>query len=151
MLKQAREEGYLVFEKDEGADNWTCTLTRERFEEVRSMVQEDSATQTAAHAGLRGKAADKTTELGAAFRQMTREEKTEHLSQLREALRASNERVEEYQRTEAEYLPYTTLNGRVEFMWWYESRDVSANAGGPDGDYQALPSGTGAAPQLSSS
>ena len=152
VLKQAREEGFLVFERDEATDAWSCSLTRERFEEVRSMVTEDAATQTAAHAGLRGKSADKTTELAAAFQHMDRSEKLDHVDKLREALRDSNAQVEQFQRTEAEYLPYTTLNGKVDFMWWYESRDVSASAagGGPDGDVQALPSGTGAAPQLPS-
>lgn len=134
VLKQAREEGWLLFEKDAAADAWICSLTRERFEEVRSMAQQDAATQTAAHAGLRGQAAEQTTENSSAFEHMTVDEKRQHLAQLQTALRSSNERVERFQRTEVDYLPYTTLHGKVDFMWWYESKDVSNTAPGGGAD-----------------
>jgi hypothetical protein len=128
VLKQAREEGFLVFEKDVGANTWVCSLARERFEEVRTIVITDSANQTAAQAGLRGRAAERTTESSTAFEAMDATDKVTHVAQLRDALRASNQRVERFQRTEVDYLPFTTLNGKVDFMWWYESRDVSAEA-----------------------
>ena len=144
VLKAAREEGWVLFEKDESTQSWTCSLTRERFEEVRHMVNEDAATQTAAHAGLRGKAADRTTEISTAFEHMSEAEQGEHLRKLREALKASNAMVEKFQRTEVDYLPYTSLNGRVEFMWWYESRDVSNQAAAGASDAQALPGSTDA-------
>lgn len=142
VLKQSREEGFLSFEKDPATDAWTCTLTRERFEEVRQQVVGQAANQTPAQAGLRGRAAEKTAELSTAFESMDREAKLDHLAKLREALKETTSRVERFQRTEVDYLPYTTLNGKVDFMWWYETKDVSTSRDEAlDGPAAALPVG----------
>lgn len=123
VLKQCRDEGWIAFEKDPITDTWLCQLTRERFEEVRqaSISKADRQMNTTT---LKGQAAQKTAENADKFQALTSEQRDAHLAKLREQLRATSPELQKFERTEVDYLPYTDLNGKVTFMWWYESREV---------------------------
>ncbi|EPY38986.1 hypothetical protein AGDE_04943 [Angomonas deanei] len=123
VLHQARSEGYVSFEKDPLTQKWVCHLARERYEEVVRMVS--ARTESLDHYGkLRGAAASETTEFAANFNEMNEEAKREHLAFLTEQVKETTQRLKKFQRTEIDYLPYTDLNGKVNFMWWYETVDV---------------------------
>lgn len=124
VLHQARAEGFISFEMDSVTQRWVCHLTRERFEEVRAIVAaKASATETITN--LRGHAATETAALSLRFQDMNNEMKMSHLRQLSEQVGTTTEHLRKFQRTEIDYLPYTDLNGKVNFMWWYETVDVS--------------------------
>lgn len=128
VLKQCREEGFIYFDRDAVTDGWICHLTRERFEEVKEIAKTTAQNATPASINvLRGSAVSETTASGEAFQNLTLEEQDQHLKQLEEAVAATNESVRYLQRTEVEYLPYTDLNGKVNFMWWYDVRDASSD------------------------
>jgi hypothetical protein len=125
VLRQCREEGFVAFEKVAGTDSWQCLLTRERYEEVRAMVAalpESGATPMSA--GMRGEAAEQTAASAEGFRSMTEDDKRKYLDDLRRRVAETTESVSQYQRMEADYLPFTDLNGKVKFMWWYEVREA---------------------------
>lgn len=139
VLQQARNEGFVTFEKDAVTQQWLCHLTRERFEEVRAIVAaKTEATEN--YSGLRGAAATETSELAASFHSMNEEAKREHLRLLSEQVTETSRHLRKFQRTEIDYLPYTDLNGKVNFMWWYETMDVK--------ETQALPTGEDEQSQL---
>lgn len=127
VLKQAREEGFVTFDKNE-RDEWTCTLCRERYEEVRRIVNHRNETG-ATMSSLRGSSVAETSEYSQTFQEMNDEARAEHLKLLQEQVALTSEKLRKFQKTEIDYLPYTDLNGKVNFMWWYESRDQSAKAG----------------------
>lgn len=135
VLKQAREEGFLSLEKiASSADNtavvdWHCVLSRERYGEVKQMVAKVADASTIASAsGLRGGNITETTESLNAFRELNEEAKKEHKTMLEKQVAETTEMLRKFQRTEIDYLPYTDLNGKVQFMWWYEARDRSNRA-----------------------
>lgn len=138
VLQQARAEGFVAFEQDAGTQAWLCTLTRERFEDVRAIVaaKTEAAEQ---YAGLRGAAAAETADIAARFHEMDEQTKEKHRKLLQEEVRQTTQRLRRFQRTEIDYLPYTDLNGRVNFMWWYESSDVTEAL--PEGDVHSRDSG----------
>lgn len=123
VLQQARAECFVTFEKDAVSNRWVCHLTRERFEEVRSIVGAKTESQ-AVYSGLRGASATETSAYSESFRAMNEEAKQEHLRQLNEQVAETTQQLRKFQRTELDYLPYTDLNGKVNFMWWYETSDV---------------------------
>jgi hypothetical protein len=126
VLKQCRDESFIFFEKDKVTDAWVCSLTRERYENVRTMVHSLNAEQqTPLDAGLRGAAAEETTAFAGEYESMDEGAKKEHVTQLRRALEQSSSAVQQFQRSEVDYLPYTDLNGKVKFMWWYDVKDVA--------------------------
>jgi hypothetical protein len=135
VLKQAREEGFLSLEKivtsteESAAVDWHCVLSRDRYAEVKQMVAkvaDSSAIATAS--GLRGGNITETTESLSAFRELNEEAKKEHKAMLEKQVAETTEMLRKFQRTEIDYLPYTDLNGKVQFMWWYEARDRSNRA-----------------------
>lgn len=123
VLKQARSEGFIHFERAGGSDEgeWMCLITRERYEEVKGMV---SMEPSAALEGgvMKGEAANDTEAYAKEFSTMNRDEKEIHLSKLREQVGLTSGKLREHTRTEVDYLPYTDLNGKVNFMWWYETK-----------------------------
>ncbi|KAK7200607.1 hypothetical protein NESM_000116700 [Novymonas esmeraldas] len=123
VLQQARAEGFVSFEKDAVTDRWVCHLTRERFEEVRVMVGARVEAQDV-HSGLRGAAAPETSAYSESFREMNEDAKREHLRLLSEQVADTTAHLRKFQRMELDYLPYTDLNGKVNFMWWYETSDA---------------------------
>lgn len=123
VLQQARGEGYITFEQDEATHTWHCALTRERFEDVRGIVGA-KAEVNEQHSGLRGVAATGTTEYSMRFQEMNDGAKREHVRRLAEEVKNTTRHLKKFQRTEVDYLPYTDLNGKVNFMWWYETTDV---------------------------
>jgi hypothetical protein len=121
VLKQCRDENFVTFEKDAAA-GWVCHLTRERFEEVRSMVNMlPDAVATPASAGMRGDAAERTAASGDTFRELSTADKAQHLAMLRAQTDAANKMLAEFQRVEIEYVPYTDINGKVRFQWFYDT------------------------------
>lgn len=119
VLQQARAEGFITFDKDPVTQQWLCYLTRERFEDVRGIVGA-AAEATDRLSGLRGSAATETSAFSASFHEMNEASKHEHLKRLEEQVRETTRHLHAFQRTEVDYLPYTDLNGKVNFMWWYE-------------------------------
>ncbi|CBH11630.1 hypothetical protein, conserved [Trypanosoma brucei gambiense DAL972] len=127
VLKQAREEGFVTFERDAISNEWLCFLTRERYEEVQRIVTAKSeAVDT--HSGLRGAAATETSTYAEKFREMNVEAKEAHARRLEEEVANTTRYLRRFQQREIDYLPYTDLNGKVNFMWWYETRDVQQRA-----------------------
>lgn len=132
VLKQAREEGWITFEKSQDVaaseSQWTCVLTRERFSEVKQIISGHVEASATSGVGLRGANLAETTEALQAFKEMNEDAKATHLRLLKEQVKLTTERLRRFQRTEVDYLPYTDLNGKVQFMWWYETRDQTAPA-----------------------
>ncbi|KAG5498484.1 hypothetical protein JKF63_02770 [Porcisia hertigi] len=141
VLQQARAEGFVSFEKDAVTDRWVCQLTRERFEEVRALVGARSEAQDL-YSGLRGASATETSVYSESFREMNEEAKREHLRLLSEQVADTTAHLRKFQRMEMDYLPYTDLNGKVNFMWWYEMSDARDAAALPEAE-------AGGAPKLS--
>lgn len=135
VLEQARAEGFISFEKDAVSHRWVCHLTRERFEDVRAIVAA-KAEATEQYSSLRGAASTDTADFSGVFQQMNEEAKKEHLRILQEQVAETTEHLKKFQRTEIDYLPYTDLNGKVNFMWWYETVESK--------DMDTLPSGSDA-------
>ena len=129
VLKQAREEGYVTFEKDPSDGSWQCALTRDRFEEVKAMVQRDADEEATATNTLREGSAADTTAFAAEFQTMSLEEKKDHVKKLQAEVTRTTDHLRKFQRTTIDYLPYTDLNGKVNFMWWYETKDVETGSG----------------------
>ncbi|CBZ28684.1 conserved hypothetical protein [Leishmania mexicana MHOM/GT/2001/U1103] len=123
VLQQARAEGFVSFEKDAVTDRWVCHLTRERFEEVRALVGARAEAQDL-YSGLRGASATETSAYSESFREMNEDTKREHLRLLSEQVTDTTTHIRKFQRMEMDYLPYTDLNGKVNFMWWYEMSDA---------------------------
>lgn len=133
VLHQARSEGFVSFERDPLTHQWMCHLTRERFEDVRGIVRE-KVEATEEYSGLRGASASETSEYSATFREMNAEAKKEHLRILQEQVAETTKHLRKFQKTEIDYLPYTDLNGKVNFMWWYETIDAKESPALPTGD-----------------
>jgi len=105
---------------------WMCFLTRERFEEVRSMVNMlPDAAGSPMSAGMRGDAADETADSAEVFRNLTESDKIQHLEMLRTQTEAASKLLNEFQRVELDFVPYTDMNGKVKQMWFYETTDIS--------------------------
>lgn len=153
VLKQAREEGFLTLEKaPTGASSnttgsgaavgdWHCILTRDRYREVQQMVGKVAdSSAVAAASGLRGGNITETSDSMSAFRELNDEAKREHKAMLEKHVAETTEMLRKFQRTEIDYLPYTDLNGKVQFMWWYEARDRTNKAADtlPDGNSSDL-------------
>lgn len=128
VLKQAREEGFITFERDTVSNEWLCFLARERYEEVRQIAAA-RAEASEVHSGLRGVSATETSAYAGRFREMNETAKSEHARRLEEEVAATTRHLRSFQRKEIDYLPYTDLNGKVNFMWWYETRDVQQRGG----------------------
>ncbi|RNF18064.1 uncharacterized protein Tco025E_04618 [Trypanosoma conorhini] len=128
VLQQAREEGFVTFERDPVSSEWLCFLARERFEEVRQIAAA-RAEASEAHSGLRGFSATETSAYAERFKEMNDTAKEEHLRRLEEEVKTTTRHLRSFQRKEVDYLPYTDLNGKVNFMWWYETRDVQQKGG----------------------
>lgn len=162
VLKQCRDEGFVTFSKETTSSSeasagaavaggsaggavgaattsWTCTLTRERFEEVRAMVNmlPDSA-GSAMSAGMRGDAASGTSDSAEVFRGLDDAEKVKHLEQLRAQTEAANQLLSAFQRIEIDYLPYTDLHGKVNTMYWYDSVDQAPKLADKEGKDEKL-------------
>ncbi|KPA82964.1 putative mitochondrial hypothetical protein [Leptomonas pyrrhocoris] len=133
VLQQARSEGFVSFEKDAVTERWVCHLTRERFEEVRAIVGARVENQDL-YSGLRGASATETSTYSESFREMNAQTKKEHLRLLTEQVASTTAHLRKFQRMELDYLPYTDLNGKVNFMWWYETNDVRDVAALPEAD-----------------
>ncbi|KAG5472988.1 hypothetical protein CUR178_02904 [Leishmania enriettii] len=131
VLQQARAEGFISFEKDAVTERWVCHLTRERFEEVRALVGARVETLDL-YSGLRGASATETSAYSESFREMNEDAKHEHLRLLSEQVADTTAHLRKFQRMEMDYLPYTDLNGKVNFMWWYEMSDASDAAALPE-------------------
>ncbi|RNF00923.1 hypothetical protein TraAM80_07313 [Trypanosoma rangeli] len=140
VLQQAREEGFVTFERDPVSNEWLCFLTRERFEEVRQIAGA-KAEVSEVHSGLRGFSAAETSSYTERFKEMNETAKEEHARRLEEEVTATTRHLRSFQRREVDYLPYTDLNGKVNFMWWYETRDVLQKGGNalPDSSGGTLP------------
>lgn len=137
VLEQARNEGFVTFEMDAVTRRWLCHLTRERYEQVRAIVSA-KIEATGQYSGLRGVAATETSEYATNFQAMNEEAKKAHLRILSEHVAETTKHLNKFQRTEIDYLPYTDLNGKVNFMWWYETADRrgALPAGSNAGDAQ---------------
>ncbi|AIO00243.1 hypothetical protein LPMP_300070 [Leishmania panamensis] len=135
VLQQARTEGFVSFEKDAVTDRWVCHLTRERFEEVRALVGARAETQDL-YSGLRGASATETSAYSESFRKMNEDTKREHLRLLSEQVADTTAHLRKFQRMEMDYLPYTDLNGKVNFMWWYEMSDTRGAAALPEAEVE---------------
>nr|CCC90852.1 conserved hypothetical protein [Trypanosoma congolense IL3000] len=123
VLKQAREEEFITFERDTTSSEWLCFLTRERYEEVRQIAAA-KAEATSLQSNIRGSAATDTSTFCEKFKEMNGEAKEAHLQRLRKEVADTTRHLRRFQQRDIDYLPYTDLNGKVNFMWWYESRDV---------------------------
>ncbi|CCW61781.1 unnamed protein product [Phytomonas sp. EM1] len=124
VLQQARNEGFISFEMDPVTHRWLCHLTRERYEEVRRLV---GARNEAIEQNLKLKpSTEETANLCMSFQEMDQETKRKHLDLLTEQVAEVAAHLRRFQRTEIDYLPYTDLNGKVNFMWWYETVDTKA-------------------------
>ncbi|KEG09417.1 hypothetical protein DQ04_05251020 [Trypanosoma grayi] len=137
VLKQAREEGFIMFERDSVTNEWLCFITRERYEEVRQIACAKSEA-TDVYSGMRGSSATETSAYAERFNEMNALAKEDHVRRLEEEVAATTKHLRSFQRKEIDYLPYTDLNGKVNFMWWYETRDVKPSEG------DALPGTPGA-------
>ncbi|EPY30667.1 hypothetical protein STCU_03953 [Strigomonas culicis] len=132
VLQQARAEGFVSFEQEPLSRRWVCHLTRERYEEVRGIVNAKMEA-TEQYSGMRGAAASETADYAAAFQEMNEEAKREHAALLARQVELTSQHLRKFQRTEIDYLPYTDLNGKVNFMWWYETVDAKEQATLPAG------------------
>eukprot|EP00796_Vickermania_ingenoplastis_P011580 gene11580-7976_t len=138
VLHQMRLEGFVTFEKNiHNAAEWECHLTRERYEEVRQLVLSSDAKSSEESVPPREPEED-----GAEASQEATDvaDKLERLKALEKRLAETTKKLQNFQRVEIDYLPYTDLNGKVNFMWWYETMEA------PLGN--ALPQSTSDEPQL---
>lgn len=165
VLKQTREEGFVTLEKSTSvvrsessasssdaaspasasAAEWLCLLTRERYAEVKQLVAKILESSSVASAsGLRGSNITETANAMDTFRALNEEAKLAHKAMLEKHVGETTEMLRKFQRTEIDYLPYTDLNGKVQFMWWYEQRDRSNRASDalPDSSSSIVGTGT---------
>jgi hypothetical protein len=49
-----------------------------------------------------------------------------YIAKLRQAVAQSQDIARRFRRVDVDYLPYTDLNGKVKFMWWYDTQDGPA-------------------------
>ncbi|EKG05852.1 hypothetical protein TCSYLVIO_003064 [Trypanosoma cruzi] len=147
VLKQARDEGFVSFERDPVSNEWLCFVTRERFEEVRQIAGA-KAEASEVYSGLRGSSATETSSYTERFKEMNEMAREEHARRLEEEVKTTTKHLRSFQRKEVDYLPYTDLNGKVNFMWWYETRDVQQRGGDaiPASSRDTLPSDSGDGP-----
>lgn len=120
VLQEMRSEGYITFEKNTHSHQWECHLTRERHKEVRELVLNSTcsigeSSEYPAQADL----------LKEEEEELSTEKKAHRLRELEKKLEKSTRALHQFQNIESDYLPYTDLNGKVNFMWWYETVDVS--------------------------
>lgn len=128
LLRQCRDEGFVSFERAAENDGWVCVLTRERFAEVRDLAT--AAAQKAVPTNvsvLRGSAMAETTAGMASYESMDLEARERHLAALAAAVEETSATARKFQRAEVDYLPFTDLNGKVGFMWWYDVRDTAGD------------------------
>jgi len=107
---------------------WMCYLARERFEEVKHLVNMlPDAAGSAMSAGMRGDACDETHASSEAFRELdlSERDKLRHLERLRTQTEKAGKMLNDFQRVELDYIPYTDLNGKVKQMWFYETSDMT--------------------------
>ncbi|KAH8609175.1 hypothetical protein ERJ75_001245400 [Trypanosoma vivax] len=125
VLKQARDEGFVTFERDTISNEWLCFITRERYEDVRRIAGA-AAAATATSPSLRGSSAVEASACTEKYMEMSAEDKKTHARRLEEEVAATTRHLRTFHQREIDYLPYTDLNGKVNFMWWYETREVQA-------------------------
>lgn len=123
VLKQAREEGFIYFERDSETQAWQCLLTRERYAEVEKLVDQAAENAVLESPTLRGEAVAETEGYSTEYQSMSVEDKLDHIAKLKEQVLSTSAKVRSFTRNEVDYLPYTDLNGKVNFMWWYEAKD----------------------------
>lgn len=130
VLHEARAQGFVYFELNPHTERWECHLTRERYHEVRDLVRQSTAAGGSESGELQPQRelahdhdGNETTS-----RSLMVEEKSRRLAELEEQLRESTVDLKQYQSVEVDYLPFTDLNGRVQFMWWYETSEAAAKA-----------------------
>lgn len=133
VLQQIRAEGFLVFEKNLETQHWECHLTRERYQEVRLLVVDSAGTKMEGEE-LEDAGAFPEEELREKISSMSLKEKEEYLHSLEKRLAETTAELRKYQQVTADYLPYTDLNGKVHFMWWYEVEDANGKTALPHAD-----------------
>lgn len=127
VLQQLRAEGYVTFEKNLHSQKWEGHLTRERYEDVRRIVKsalfsvessDEASFPPAIESSLNTEAVDTPLE------SLSASEKAVQLETLEKELALTTQKLAKYQFVEIDYLPYTDLNGKVKFMWWYETSSL---------------------------
>ena len=125
VIHQARMEGWIYFEKKE--EHWYVYFCQDRYEEAKYLVSKwrtdwikniSGNPHQSTITGSLGKLSDAKPV-----------DKLEHMKRMREALVEANKKLSAFERTTIDYLPYTDPNGKVNFMWWYESAIKSENKG----------------------
>mmetsp|Transcript_9777 Transcript_9777/g.14796 ORF Transcript_9777/g.14796 Transcript_9777/m.14796 type:complete len:247 (-) Transcript_9777:17-757(-) len=116
VLHQARMEGWIFFEQKD--DVWYALFCQDRYEEVKWLVtkwREDwiKTIDGNPHQTEVTKVIEKGSSSSITDRRL-------HLEKMRKALVEANEKLNTFERTTIDYLPYTDPNGKVQFMWWYE-------------------------------
>lgn len=144
VLQQMRSEGFINFEKNLNSQVWECYLTREKYEYVRNLVRSNSSLHATADAenSIAGTLTNEMSQTDNIT--LTPKSEEEHpttpivdlqgkMLQLEHELAETTKQLSKYQHVEADYLPYTDLNGKVNFMWWYETTDCATESS-PDHD-----------------
>lgn len=128
VLQQLRAEGYVTFEKNFHTREWEAHLTRERYDDVRSIVKSAlfAAEQREEKKLLSPSKSSLNTELiNPSVEALNASEKEDHLAKLEKQLALTTKKLSQHQFVEMDYVPYTDLNGKVKFMWWYETSSLS--------------------------
>lgn len=128
VLQQLRAEGYVSFEKNFHTQEWEAHLTRERYDDVRSMIKSTlfAAEKREEKNLLPLSKISLNTELkNPSVEALSASDKEDHLAKLEKQLALTTQKLTQYQFVEMDYVPYTDLNGKVKFMWWYETSSLS--------------------------
>eukprot|EP00760_Papus_ankaliazontas_P020906 PhM_4_TR18607/c0_g1_i1/m.30928 len=137
VVHQARHEGWVFFEKNAETHQWYVYPTRERHEELKVLVRgwrEAWMQRVAAGSGgsepanVAERTQSTTAPANAAFQNMSPQDRVAHMEKVQEQLFALQTKLAKHERTSMDYLPYTDPNGRVHFMWWYDTTGTRSKA-----------------------
>lgn len=127
VLQQLRSEGYVTFEKNLHSQEWESHLTRERYNDVRKIVKSalfSTGSTKEQNISPTAESSFDTVSLDVSTNALSTTERVAELKKLEEQLAQTTKNLAKYQFTEIDYLPYTDLNGKVKFMWWYETSSI---------------------------
>ena len=118
VVHQARREEWIYFDK---TDCWYIYPTRERYEELKTVVSKWRETWLSRHNERTPDISPNKQEVSQFVAQLGEKEKGRHQEQIEGQLGQMEHKLRKYERTQIEYLPYTDPNGKVNFMWWYDT------------------------------
>jgi len=120
VIHQARLEGWIHFEKTDRI--WMAYPTRERYNELKTTVCEwrEKWLKQQGSKNYNKNMPCGDTLLSFANR-LPASDTDVHYDRIGEQLNRIKPMLNKHEHTKIAYLPYTDPNGKVNFMWWYDS------------------------------